>query len=106
VKFIKAERIRWLGHVKGMEGGAMARRMMEGRLFTGRREGRPRLRWMDDVLADLRVMKIKQWTEKADDRQQWRLVIKEAKAHPGLQRRVDGWINRKPRYVCTPSLAL
>jgi hypothetical protein len=50
------------------------------------------LRWMDDVLADLRAMRIKQWTEKAEDRQQWRLVVKEAKAHPGLQRRVDGWM--------------
>jgi hypothetical protein len=43
----------------------MPRKMMEGRLFTGRRKGRPRLRWMDDAVADLRVMKIKQWTEKA-----------------------------------------
>jgi hypothetical protein len=33
VKFIKAPRIRWLGHVKRMEAGAMLRRMMEGRLF-------------------------------------------------------------------------
>jgi hypothetical protein len=44
VKFIKAKRIRLLGHVKIMEAGAMPRRMMEGRLFTGRRKGRPRLR--------------------------------------------------------------
>jgi hypothetical protein len=32
VKFIKAQRIRWLGHVKRMEEGAMPRKMMEGRL--------------------------------------------------------------------------
>jgi hypothetical protein len=38
----------------------MPRKMMEGR-----RKGRPRLRWMDDVVVDLRVMKVKQWTEKA-----------------------------------------
>jgi hypothetical protein len=31
VKFVKAQRIRWLGHVKRMEGGAMPRRMMEGK---------------------------------------------------------------------------
>jgi hypothetical protein len=43
-----------------MEVGAMPRKMMEGRLFIGRRKGRPRLRWMDDVVADLRIMKIKQ----------------------------------------------
>ena len=87
VKFIKAQRIRWLGHVKRMEAGAVPRRMMEGRLFIGKRKGRPRLRWMDgwmDDVADLRAMKIRQWTEKAEDREQWRLVVKEAKAHPGL----------------------
>jgi hypothetical protein len=84
VKFIKVQRIRWLGHVKRMEAGALPRRMMEGRLFTGRRKGRPCLRWIDNVVADLRAMRIKQWTEKAEDREQWRLVVKEAKAHPGL----------------------
>jgi hypothetical protein len=31
VKFIKAQRIRWLGPVKRMEVGAMPKRMMEGR---------------------------------------------------------------------------
>jgi len=39
---------------------------------------------MDDDVADLRVMKIRQWTEKAEDREQWRQVVKEAKSHPGL----------------------
>jgi hypothetical protein len=29
-------------------------------------------------------MKIKQWMEKMKDREQWRLVVEEAKAHPGL----------------------
>jgi hypothetical protein len=33
VKFIKAKRIRRLGHVKRMERGTMPRKMMEGRLF-------------------------------------------------------------------------
>ena len=47
VKFIKAQRIRWLGHVKRIKVGAMPRKMMEGRLFIGRRKGRPRLRWME-----------------------------------------------------------
>jgi hypothetical protein len=59
VKFIKAQRIRWLGHVKRMEVGAMSRKITEGRLFIGRRKGRPRMRWMDDAVADLKVVKIK-----------------------------------------------
>ena len=84
VKFIKAQRIRWLGHVKRMEEGAMARKMVERILFVERRKGRPRLRWMGDVVADLKVMKIKQWMEKMQDREKWRLIVEEAKAHPGL----------------------
>ena len=42
------------------------------------------MRWMDDVVEDLRAIKIRQWTENAEDREQWILVVKEAKAHPGL----------------------
>jgi hypothetical protein len=84
MKFIKAQRIRRLGRLKRMEVEAMPRKMTEGRLFIGRRKGRPRLRWMDDDVADLKVMKVKQWMEKTKDREQWRLVVEEAKAHPGL----------------------
>jgi len=42
------------------------------------------LRWMDEVVADLKVMKIKQWIETTKNGEQWRLVVEEAKAHPGL----------------------
>ena len=73
-----------MGHVKRMEVGAVLQRLLEGRLFMERRKGRPRLRWLDDVLADLKIMKIRQWVEKMKDRGQWRLDVQEAKAHPGL----------------------
>ena len=39
---------------------------------------------MDDDVADLKVMKIKQWMEKMKDRERWRQVVEEAKAYPGL----------------------
>jgi len=81
---MKDQTMRWLGHVKRMEVGAMLRKMMEGRLFIGRRKGRPRLRWMDDVVPDLKVMKIKQWMEKMKDREKWRLTVEKAKTHTGL----------------------
>jgi len=61
-----------------------AKKMMEGRLFVRRRKGRPRLRWMDDVVADLKAMRIKQWMETMQDREKWRRIVEEAKAHPGL----------------------
>jgi hypothetical protein len=42
------------------------------------------MRWLDDVESDLRKMKTKEWKEKMRDREQWRLAVGEAKAHPGL----------------------
>jgi hypothetical protein len=48
---------------------------------------------MDDDVADLKVMKMKQWMEKTKDREQWGLVV-EAKAQ-GSPRAVapKGWMD-------------
>jgi len=50
----------------------MPRKMMEGRkegrVLVGGRKGRSRLKWMNDVVADLKVMKIKQWMERKKER--------------------------------------
>jgi hypothetical protein len=93
VKFIKAQRIRWLGHVKRMELGAMPRKVTEGRLFIGRRTGRPRLRWMDDDVADFKVMKIKQCMEKTKDRGNGDWLLRRPRLT--LYRREDGWTVEK-----------
>jgi hypothetical protein len=45
---------------------------------------------LDDVESDLKKMEVKGWKEKMKDREQWRLVVEEAKAHPGLQRQLAG----------------
>jgi hypothetical protein len=72
VRFIKSQRIRWLGHVKRMEDNAMSKRMLKGRLYCKRKKGRPRMRWLDDVESDLKEMEVKGWKEKMRDREQWR----------------------------------
>jgi len=38
----------------------------------------------NDVVADPKVMKIKQWMEKMKDREKLRLIFEKAKACPGL----------------------
>jgi hypothetical protein len=83
VRFIKSQRIRWLGHVERMEDNAMPKRMLKGRLYSKRRKGSLRMRWLDDVESDLKI-EVKGWKDKMRDREQWRLVVEEAKAHPGL----------------------
>jgi hypothetical protein len=79
---LRSQRIRWLGHVERMEDNAMLKGMLKGRLYSKRRKGRPRMRWLDDVKSDL--MKMKGRKEKMRDREQWSLLVEEAKAHQGL----------------------
>ena len=43
-----------------------------------------RIRWLEDLIADLRRMGISGWMEKARNKDQWRRIVEEAKAHPGL----------------------
>jgi GTP1/Obg family GTP-binding protein len=70
VRYIKSQRIRWLGHVERMEDNAMLKRMLKGRLYSKRRKGRPRMRWLDDVESDLKKLDVKGWKEKLRDREQ------------------------------------
>jgi hypothetical protein len=53
---------------------------MYGKLYAARRRGRPKTRWLDD----LRTIGINEWRDRASDREAWRRIVMEAKAHPGL----------------------
>jgi hypothetical protein len=59
VRFIKSQKIRWLGHVERMEANAMPKRILKGRLYSRRRKGIPQMRWLDVVESDLKKMKVK-----------------------------------------------
>jgi hypothetical protein len=84
VKFIKSQRIAWLGHVMRMEDTRMPKIVWRQRLHSRRRRGRPRARWMDQVMEDLRIMGVRRWRELVMDRGRWRGVVREARAHQGL----------------------
>jgi hypothetical protein len=38
------------------------------------------LRWINDVVEDLRKLVVRRWRAKVLDRQEWEYIIKEAKA--------------------------
>jgi hypothetical protein len=65
-----------------MDDNAMPKRMLKGKLYTKRRKGRPRMRWLDEVENDLKRMKVKGWKGKMRNREQWRLVVKEGQGPP------------------------
>ena len=84
VRFIKCQRIRWLGHIERMQDTAIPKKMLYGKLYATRRRARPRMRWLDDVAMDLGKTGINEWTERVRNRETWRHIVAEAKAHPGM----------------------
>jgi len=49
-----------------------------------RRRGRPRKGWREEVERDLQVMGMRGWREFVIDRDKWRGIVRQAKAHSGL----------------------
>jgi len=59
VKWIKGQRISWLGHLERMEEDRMPKQIFTQELEGTRRRGRPRKRWKEEVERDLHVLKMR-----------------------------------------------
>jgi uncharacterized coiled-coil protein SlyX len=46
---------------------------------------RPKQRWQEDVMEDLKKLKVKNWKETAKGRRTWRDLVEKAKTHKGLK---------------------
>jgi hypothetical protein len=84
VQSIKINKLKWLGHITRTDKSLFCRILTFSQLEGSRKEGKPKLWWLDYVLQDLKTLKVTAWWTKAQDRDSWKAVIKEAKAHKGL----------------------
>jgi len=81
---LKGQRISWLGHLERMEKDRVPKKIFTQELEGTRRRGRPRKRWREKVETDLQVLGVRRWRELVIDRDKWRGIVRQAKAHSGL----------------------
>ena len=75
VKWIKGERISWLGHLKRMEEDRMPTKIFTQELEGTRQRGRPRKGWKEEVERDLQVLGVRRWRELVIDREKWKDIV-------------------------------
>jgi len=84
VRFIKAQRFKCLGHIQRMNQARPTRKLLDWKPMGTRLVGKQRQRWQEDVMEDLKKLKVKNWKEAAKDRRTWRDLAEKAKTHKGL----------------------
>jgi hypothetical protein len=75
---IKIRRLEWLGHIIRMEDTRIPKMILNTNPEDRRGVGRPKLRWLDDVEADIKTLGVKRL--EAQDRKEWTVILREPKA--------------------------
>jgi hypothetical protein len=84
VTCIKINRLRWCGHVVRMDPQRTVQKVFNSKPCRSSKIGRPKLRWEDGVLQDIRPLDIRNWRDMVMRREEWQRLLWKAKAHPGL----------------------
>jgi hypothetical protein len=81
IRFIKSQRLKWLGHVERMQKEREVTRTYKWKPFASRPIGRRKIRWEDDVRKDLQTIKIKNWKKSILNRDLWKKIVEQTKTH-------------------------
>jgi hypothetical protein len=84
VRFIKAQRIKWLGHIQRIDQARPTGKLLVYKPMGTRSVGKPRQRWQEDGMEDLKKLKVKNCNETTKDGRTWRDLAEKAKTHKGL----------------------
>ena len=72
--------LRWLGHIERMHARRLPKMILNTGREGGRRKGRQRKRWMDDVEKDIANLGVRNWRTKARNRVEWKAVREDCSA--------------------------
>jgi hypothetical protein len=79
IGLIKKQRLNWLGHVERMTGEYnIVQKNKRWKPMSKRPTGRPKIRWEDGVLGDVRSMNVLNWKDVAQNRDRWKKVVERA----------------------------
>ena len=78
VNNIRSLRIAWLGHLIRMDSQRLTKKIYEWKPIGNRTVGRPNMGWEDDVIKDLKKMKVENLNT-AKDREAWKIIVEKAK---------------------------
>jgi hypothetical protein len=67
-----------------MEEDRMPKKIFTQELEGTKRIGRPKIGWREEVESDLQVLEVRRWREMVIDKENWRGIFQQAKAHSGL----------------------
>jgi hypothetical protein len=81
---LKKTHLQWLGHTMRMGEDGMPKKIPLEEPEGCRKVGSPRLSWLVDVSDDLARAVVRNWRRRTQERELWRKIIEEAKAHLGL----------------------
>ena len=64
--------------------GRMVKKLTNWKPFGKRPAGRPKNRWIDGMLKDMEVLKVKNWKELTGNGKEWNKLVEKTKTHSGL----------------------
>ena len=73
------QRPNWLGHVERKAEDNIVQRIKRWKPMSKRPIGRPKTRWEDDVLKDIKNMNVRNWKKVAQNRDSWKKVVEQAR---------------------------
>ena len=79
IGFIKKQRLNWLGHVERMAEDNNVLKTKRWKPMSKRPIGRPKTRWEEDVLEDIKSMNVCNWKKVVQNRDSWKKVVEQAR---------------------------